>query len=264
MLKGKFLCGKRNRRLDHLIWTLVCEVVPYYALKQRRQDLGFEGPDIEVKKRKNIQERSLAYVKTDIVQVDEAGTQFLVPSLTDPSRVYDVDLEAYTCTCLDYPLISFCKHICAVQNLFGEPNGAPTGLQLPSVPSLPPASNEVSSPQEVAASKQNPLKTVVEKLERVAARLRRPRKKDSDLPDTSEFIELEAALNAMLLVSDSGSVLPSAEKLAAVVKETARSVMMPNVKTRRARGGDAAYGGGASSGSKAKKMYVIRCRIGLR
>ncbi|KAJ7468310.1 hypothetical protein B0H11DRAFT_1645644, partial [Mycena galericulata] len=58
VLKGKFLHGKRNRRLDHLIWTLLEAVLPYYALKQRRQDLGFEGPDLELKKRQDILERS--------------------------------------------------------------------------------------------------------------------------------------------------------------------------------------------------------------
>ncbi|KAJ7845238.1 hypothetical protein B0H14DRAFT_2159220, partial [Mycena olivaceomarginata] len=58
VLKGKFLQGKRNRRLDHFLNTIVNEVLPYYALKQRRQDLGFEGIDIEVRKRKDIIKRS--------------------------------------------------------------------------------------------------------------------------------------------------------------------------------------------------------------
>ncbi|KAJ7659111.1 hypothetical protein DFH06DRAFT_898626, partial [Mycena polygramma] len=58
VLKGKFLHGQQNRRLDHLLCTLVQKVVPYYALKQRRQENRFEGPDIEVKKRQNILERS--------------------------------------------------------------------------------------------------------------------------------------------------------------------------------------------------------------
>ncbi|KAJ7491811.1 hypothetical protein B0H11DRAFT_1718643 [Mycena galericulata] len=53
VLKGKFFHNKRNRRLDHLLNTLLNEVLPYYALKQRRQELGFEGPDIEVKKRQD-------------------------------------------------------------------------------------------------------------------------------------------------------------------------------------------------------------------
>ncbi|KAJ7618887.1 hypothetical protein DFH06DRAFT_909829, partial [Mycena polygramma] len=58
VLKGKFLLGKRNRRLDHLLYTLMKEVLPYFALKQRRQDIGFEGVDIEVRKRQDIVKRS--------------------------------------------------------------------------------------------------------------------------------------------------------------------------------------------------------------
>ncbi|KAJ7754949.1 hypothetical protein DFH07DRAFT_694700, partial [Mycena maculata] len=51
VLKGKFFHNKHNRRLDHLLHILLNKVLPYYALKQHRQQLGFEGPDIEVKKR---------------------------------------------------------------------------------------------------------------------------------------------------------------------------------------------------------------------
>ncbi|KAJ6490438.1 hypothetical protein DFH09DRAFT_843901, partial [Mycena vulgaris] len=58
VLKGKFFHGKRNRRLDHLLNTLMNGVIPYYALKQRRQELGFEGPDIEARKRAQIVKRS--------------------------------------------------------------------------------------------------------------------------------------------------------------------------------------------------------------
>ncbi|KII90474.1 hypothetical protein PLICRDRAFT_71670, partial [Plicaturopsis crispa FD-325 SS-3] len=57
VVKGKFLHGKRNHRLDHLIHILVNEVVPFYALKQRRQDLGFEGADIEIQKRIDIEKK---------------------------------------------------------------------------------------------------------------------------------------------------------------------------------------------------------------
>jgi hypothetical protein len=80
VLKGKFLHGKRNRRLDHLINTLVNEVLPYYALKQRRQELGFEGVDIEVKKRQDILKRSKVYKKEDIT-VRSLLAIFSVPDL---------------------------------------------------------------------------------------------------------------------------------------------------------------------------------------
>ncbi|KAJ7665805.1 hypothetical protein B0H17DRAFT_951239 [Mycena rosella] len=78
----------------------------------RHQEFGYEGPDIEVKKRHDILERSRVYSKHDIQHVEDA--KYIVPSKTDPSKVYDVDIDTYTCTCLDFPLISFCKHICAV------------------------------------------------------------------------------------------------------------------------------------------------------
>ncbi|KAF8967514.1 hypothetical protein BDZ97DRAFT_1656349, partial [Flammula alnicola] len=58
VLKGKFLESRRNRRLDHLLYILLCKVVEYYALKDRREYIGFEGPDLEVRKRKAILERS--------------------------------------------------------------------------------------------------------------------------------------------------------------------------------------------------------------
>ncbi|KAJ7483034.1 hypothetical protein B0H11DRAFT_1655615, partial [Mycena galericulata] len=87
--------------MDHLLRTLVTEVLPYYALKQRRQDLGFEGIDIEVKKRQDIIKRSEAYVKEDIEALEDE--RYLVRSRSDPSRVYEVDIATYTCTCLDFP-----------------------------------------------------------------------------------------------------------------------------------------------------------------
>ncbi|KAJ6451253.1 hypothetical protein C8R45DRAFT_761283, partial [Mycena sanguinolenta] len=58
MLKSKFLLSKRNRRLDHLLYVLIKRVAAYYRLKQERQNLGFEGPDIELKKHKDIAKRA--------------------------------------------------------------------------------------------------------------------------------------------------------------------------------------------------------------
>lgn len=55
VLKGKFLENKRNRRLDHLLYTLIEEVIPYYRLLQRRRQLGFDGPDLEVQQWIRIQ-----------------------------------------------------------------------------------------------------------------------------------------------------------------------------------------------------------------
>jgi hypothetical protein len=48
VLKGKFLHGKRNHRMDHLLHCLINEVIPHYKLKQSRQEIGFQGVNLEV------------------------------------------------------------------------------------------------------------------------------------------------------------------------------------------------------------------------
>ncbi|KAJ7141811.1 hypothetical protein C8R46DRAFT_1200578 [Mycena filopes] len=260
ILKWKFLHGKRNRRLDHLLNTLLTEVLPYYALKQRRQDFGFEGVDIEVTKRKDIVARSKIYVKGDIEALGDA--KYLVPSKSNPSKVYEVDIDAYTCTCLDYPLLCYCKHICAVQELFDEQqppsssNGNPqqplNSLDVPSLSTLSPVAN-VNAPVQVR--KSNVLNVVMDKLDRLGARLRGRGRSAPSL--SGRLQELEAAVDALLLETDADSVLPSAQRLPPVVKDrSARQAMMPEVKTRKKPAGDSAYGCGVSSGSKAKKAKL--------
>ncbi|KAJ7697699.1 hypothetical protein B0H17DRAFT_1197358 [Mycena rosella] len=252
VLKFKFLLGKRNRRLDHLIHTRVDGVLPYYALKQRRQDLGFEGLDIEVKKRRDIVERSKTYTRADIQHLGDGA--YLVQSQSDPIKVYEIDLDTYTCTCFDFPLISYCKHICAVQELFEEHEDAAdrTVHSSPQVPSLStlnylPQTSE-SAVLNLEAPKPRVLAILSEKLERLAVRLRRPRMDPSNLPLLDDFV---VALDSMLADTDNGTVLPSSQHLMPNAKEAgARNIMMPGVKTRRTRAGDPAYGAGVSSGGK--------------
>lgn len=45
---------------------------------------------------------------------------FRVQSQSDPNLTYRVDIEAYDCSCPAFPLIRYCKHICAVQAHFPE------------------------------------------------------------------------------------------------------------------------------------------------
>ncbi|KAJ6481444.1 hypothetical protein C8R47DRAFT_1322133, partial [Mycena vitilis] len=74
--------------------------------------------------------------------------------------------------------------------------------------------------------------------------------------------DLENSLQAMLLATDGIAVLPSAQRLAPVVKNaTARETMLPKVKTRHVRAGDPAYGGGASSVSFASKKGSKKARL---
>ncbi|KAJ6616309.1 hypothetical protein B0H10DRAFT_1657326, partial [Mycena sp. CBHHK59/15] len=57
LLKGDFLEGKRNRCLDHLIHALCNKAIPHFIARHRRQDMGFEGPDLELKHRIEVTER---------------------------------------------------------------------------------------------------------------------------------------------------------------------------------------------------------------
>ncbi|KAF7372423.1 SWIM-type domain-containing protein [Mycena venus] len=236
VLKGTFLHGKRNRRLDHLISTLINDVLPYYALKQRRQDLGFEGPDLELKKRQDILRRSQLYTKSDIIQVEGSDSKYLVQSQSNPSQVYEVDIDTYTVSSTSLaPLPMACGQ-------------APTCLAFLLPPPLAQPSNV---PDGFSGPKPHALIVIAEKLERLAARLRRPCKNDETNPTLAV---LEDTLDTMLLATDTSCVLPAAQHFAPAVKDNARSAMMPGIKTKRTRAGDKAYGAGASSGSKAKKV----------
>lgn len=67
VLKGKFLCGKRNRRADHLIHCLIEEVVPYYRAKKRDEDHGFAGGNLEMNRRKEITVRAQDITVKDVM-----------------------------------------------------------------------------------------------------------------------------------------------------------------------------------------------------
>jgi hypothetical protein len=200
-----------------------------------------------------------------------------VRSQSNPSHTYEVDLSSYTCTCLDFPLISYCKHICAVQSLFEEdspvvalgsksipisdPDTSPT-------PDIDPPALEDAVMLEPVYKPRAALTILAEKLERLAARLRRPRTKESDLPDLPNFNQL---IDGMLLATDNGLILPSAQQVPPKTNgwrqtQTAMRVL-PNVKTRPKpvdSNRDLHYGGGAKSGSKVKPSKKPRTKECVR
>src|SRR5258708_4652662 len=117
LLKGNFMEGKRNRRLDHLIYILVDQAIPYFVQRHHRQEAGFEGPDLEVKRRLKIEEHAQSIPSTQITQDIDQGV-FFVQLQSKPQVQYQIDLNAYDCDCIDFPAICFCKHICAIQYHF--------------------------------------------------------------------------------------------------------------------------------------------------
>jgi hypothetical protein len=199
-----------------------------------------EGLDAEVLKRQDIVKRAATFKHEDIQVLGEG--QYLVRSQSHPSQVYYVNLEAYTCDCPNYPLISYCKHICAVQRLFTEESGssngtpAPTTPQVPSLVILPLDLSPPSDSINAVTLRNRDICALAEKLERTAAHLRGHQK--TPLPD-NVLTDLEQALDTIILATDGSSVLPTTQRLAPVVKgPSARQSMMPNIKTRCTPAGD--------------------------
>ncbi|KJA13752.1 hypothetical protein HYPSUDRAFT_72880 [Hypholoma sublateritium FD-334 SS-4] len=120
LLKGTFMQGKQNRRLDQLIHTLINVAIPHFIHRHHRQLHGFEGPDLEVKKMLEIELRAKSVAEHLITPCLDEPDVYVVKSASKAEVEYCVDLDAYDCTCLFFSAISFCKHICAVQTLFPE------------------------------------------------------------------------------------------------------------------------------------------------
>jgi len=173
-----------------------------------------------------------------------------------------VDLTAYTCTCLDYPVIQFCKHLSAVQIHFPEAVETHT-IAGPAISfdefdddededSQP--NQDIDTHSESSAIDEANILQLAQTFERMAAHLRYdkpPAPRDlSRLRPLVRDLENEMAswsITASLLPPRVPNIPPNVKGW----KET-QMAMMPSKKGRRKRAGDAAYGAGERSGKKAK------------
>jgi hypothetical protein len=104
--------------LDHLLHILTERAIPHFIAQHHRQELGFEGPDLELKRCTEVIEHATSINKSNIIISNHS--MFSIQSQSNSKIRYKVDIVAYHCTCLSFPTIHFCKHICAVQNHFPE------------------------------------------------------------------------------------------------------------------------------------------------
>ena len=257
LLKGTFMQGKRNQRLDHLIHILVDQAIPHFIHKHRRQEFGFEGADLEVKKRLKIEECAKSIKSEQIKSVVEEPDVYQVQSGSNPDVFYRVDLDAYDCSCLSFPAICFCKHICAVQNKFPEiykvlptsllaihshdtfePNGNTSDIG-----SYPPPDSEIQ-PQRLDETT-----TLIQKLSSLTIYLQaNPSCGSESLTDLHRHVDvLFAELQTQNLI------LPTAKKVAPNQNTWTEmaAVMNVAVKSKRKKNTDQ-YGGGEHSGKKAR------------
>ncbi len=112
-----WLEGKRNRRTDHLIHTLVVDMLPYYETRHHSQELGFSGSNLAQKRRKELLARTPEMNADSISAVED--DRYYVQSATDSSRTYLVELTKLSCDCVDWPRVQLCKHVTAVAHFFG-------------------------------------------------------------------------------------------------------------------------------------------------
>src|SRR6267142_916271 len=112
VLKSHWLDGKRNRRIDHILYTLVVHMNQYYLNRHERQIVGFEGLDLAGGRRRDIIASAQTISRDSVLQFNH--TQFHVASQSRPGALYSIDLNLTTCDCQDFPRIRFCKHITAI------------------------------------------------------------------------------------------------------------------------------------------------------
>jgi len=95
--------------------------VPHLIARDRRQEFGFDGPDLEMKRRLEIQASAHKIESDQITPIENTNqNEYYVCSQSNPTQQYRINIDVYTCNCGDFPRISFCKHICVVQYHFPE------------------------------------------------------------------------------------------------------------------------------------------------
>ncbi|PPR02766.1 hypothetical protein CVT24_002240 [Panaeolus cyanescens] len=256
VLKGKFMQGKRNRRLDHLIYILVLKVMPYFLAKHQYQESGFAGPDLEVQERRRIEELAAKIDPNDIQQSSSHPDDpvFQVKSQSNPSLTYTVDLDQYECNCPSFTRITMCKHILAAQQKHPEICNPITSSALDISSSDTFEHNGSTSSYPTSAPVQDHTKDLISSLSTLIYRLHHI---PHSMVDSSKVLELKESLskfsNTLPSITDT-DILPSKKTIApnqGSWSETA-SVMGVKPKAKRKVHTDA-YAGGERAGKRAKK-----------
>ncbi len=113
-----WLEGKRNWCADHLIHTLIIDMLPHYQARHDSQEVGFSGSNLAQKRRKEILTRTLEINANSICGL--GNDRYSVKSETVTLRTYLVKLSKQSCDCPDWPRVQLCKHVAAVAHFFGN------------------------------------------------------------------------------------------------------------------------------------------------
>jgi hypothetical protein len=219
------------------------KALPHFINRHNRQDFGFEGPDLELRRRREIEQRAESIPKEHI-EPNGPG-KYRVRSQTQPDHWYTIDLDSYYCECDGFPLINFCKHIFAVQRHFQH---EPPQIAFPATPNLHEPAAAALALTEDQGMGLTDLSRICHKINILASRTRLfpPQTLTDALQKLEPVIDRATRdLNPPILPK-AASIPPNQGSW----KETA-AVMGVKAKSKRKTHTDP-YGGGERSGKKAK------------
>jgi hypothetical protein len=93
-------------------------VIAFFIAKHCQQAHSFNGMDLELWHWQDIETDGREISKTDVEEVDDGA--YHVHSHLDPQHWHDLSLHSGHCNFPSYPLISFCKHLSAIQTHFPQ------------------------------------------------------------------------------------------------------------------------------------------------
>src|SRR5260370_15518702 len=111
VLKSIWLEGKRNRRVDHLIHTVVIQYFPHLEIRLKRQERGMEGAHLAETRHRQILTRA---PKTPLENIRKNDDLHFDVQSSNSNKIYKVNLGTTSCDCRDFPRIRIGKHIAAV------------------------------------------------------------------------------------------------------------------------------------------------------
>ena len=108
LLKTKLFSGKRNHRLDKLLYTIYGPVQDHFRRKESRNDLGLNGESI---KEKCFRQETLnsATIKPDAIRSGAAMGLYLVDSISQSELVHNVNVMEETCSCFIHMNFGCCN-----------------------------------------------------------------------------------------------------------------------------------------------------------
>src|SRR5258707_10286992 len=116
VLKSIWLEGKRNRRVDHLVHTLVVEFILDLEMRHKQQELGMHGGDLAKQHCQQIMRHPLKTLLTQIRKIDDLHFEV---QYSNSNKFHHINLVTTTCSCSDFPHIRLCKHILPLVHFFG-------------------------------------------------------------------------------------------------------------------------------------------------